>query len=196
MGKDPMSMDGREFVELLHQNPVIAAVKDWDGLAKCLESECQVVFILFGTVLNIADTAARVKAAGKLAMIHVDLVDGLAARDVAVEFIATQTQADGIISTRQNLVRRAKALGLLCVQRFFVLDSMALVTIQRQHAAEATDAIEILPGALFKVIRKLCGEIGKPIIAGGLISDKEDIVGALDAGAVAISSTNQDVWFM
>jgi len=113
-----------------------------------------------------------------------------------VEFIATQTQADGIISTRQNLVRRAKALGLLCVQRFFVLDSMALVTIQRQHAAEATDAIEILPGALFKVIRKLCGEIGKPIIAGGLISDKEDIVGALDAGAVAISSTNQDVWFM
>ncbi|NLM61842.1 MAG: glycerol-3-phosphate responsive antiterminator, partial [Clostridiales bacterium] len=36
----------------------------------------------------------------------------------------------------------------------------------------------------------------KPIIAGGLISDKEDIITALAAGAIAISSTNHDVWFM
>ncbi|MDD6816334.1 MAG: glycerol-3-phosphate responsive antiterminator, partial [Firmicutes bacterium] len=33
-----------------------------------------------------------------------------------------------------------------------------------------------------------------PIICGGLISDKEDVIGALSAGAAAISSTNQKVW--
>ena len=35
-----------------------------------------------------------------------------------------------------------------------------------------------------------------PVIAGGLITDKEDIMDALGAGAVSISTTNQSVWFM
>ena len=33
-----------------------------------------------------------------------------------------------------------------------------------------------------------------PVIAGGLISDKEDVMGALGAGAAAVSTTNQKVW--
>ncbi|MEG2499451.1 MAG: glycerol-3-phosphate responsive antiterminator, partial [Oscillospiraceae bacterium] len=32
------------------------------------------------------------------------------------------------------------------------------------------------------------------IIAGGLITDKEDVMNALSAGAVAVSSTNSAVW--
>ena len=36
----------------------------------------------------------------------------------------------------------------------------------------------------------------QPVIAGGLISDKEDVIEALDAGAISVSTTNQDVWFM
>jgi glycerol uptake operon antiterminator len=35
-----------------------------------------------------------------------------------------------------------------------------------------------------------------PVIAGGLISDKEDIISALGAGAIAVSSTNPAVWNM
>ncbi len=37
---------------------------------------------------------------------------------------------------------------------------------------------------------------GNPIIAGGLISDKESVVAALSAGAIAVSSTNHGVWEM
>lgn len=47
-----------------------------------------------------------------------------------------------------------------------------------------------------KIIKKLCSTVNVPIIAGGLISDKEDVMNALNAGAVAISVTNQRVWFM
>ena len=110
--------------------------------------------------------------AGKLAMVHIDLIDGLAARDVAVDFIAESTRADGIISTRSNLVRRAKARGMLAVQRFFMLDSIALVNIEKHLSFEAADAVEILPGAMPKVIRRLAAIVRKPMIAGGLISDE------------------------
>ena len=33
-------------------------------------------------------------------------------------------------------------------------------------------------------------------IAGGLIADKEDVMGALLAGASAVSTSRQDVWEM
>ena len=174
---------------------MIAAVKDEDGLEKCLKSESQIIFILFGDLVSIADIVSRVKSAGKLAMVHVDLIDGLASRDVAVDFIAKNTCADGIISTKPNIVHRAKACGLLTVQRFFLLDSIAMNNITRQHSPNC-DAIEILPGLMPKVIKKLVGVINKPVIAGGLITDKEDIVNALSAGAIAISSSNHDTWFM
>ncbi len=189
-------MSGEDFIELLQENPIVAAVKDEEGLEKSLTSDCRIVFVLTGDVISIADIVSRVNAAGKLAMVHIDLVDGLASRDVAVDFIAKSTCADGIISTRPGIVRRAKACGLLTVQRFFLLDSIALSNIAKQPSLEAADAIEILPGVMPKIIRKLVETTEKPIIAGGLIVDKEDIMGALDAGAIAISSTNQNTWFM
>lgn len=33
-----------------------------------------------------------------------------------------------------------------------------------------------------------------PIIAGGLISEKDSVMSALSAGAMAVSSTNHEVW--
>lgn len=191
-----ISINGKEFIELLKQNPVIAAVKDMEGLGKSLESDCQIIFVLFGDLVTISDTVSTIKNAGKLAMVHVDLIDGLASRDVAVDYIAKYTCADGILSTRPNIVHQAKNCGLIAVQRFFLLDSIAVNNISKQPSLKYADAIEILPGLMPKIIRRLVKSIGKPVIAGGLIDDKEDIVNALNAGAIAISSTNHDTWFM
>ena len=47
-----------------------------------------------------------------------------------------------------------------------------------------------------KIIRRVRAVAGKPLIAGGLITDKEDGTGALGAGAVAGSTTNPAVWAM
>ena len=47
-----------------------------------------------------------------------------------------------------------------------------------------------------KIIRRVCGVTNKPVITGGLITDKEDVTNALSAGAVAVSTTNPDVWAM
>ena len=184
------------LLDLFEENPMIAAVKGPEGLESCLESDSKIVFVLYGDILSIGGIVDRIKDAGKLAMVHIDLIDGFAARDVVVDFLRQNTRADGIISTKPALVRRAKACGMLTVQRFFVLDSIALVNIQKQLPLDAADMIEILPGVMPKIIRKLTAITKKPIIAGGLISDKEDILSALGAGAIAISSTNPNVWFM
>jgi len=85
---------------------------------------------------------------------------------------------------------------MFTVLRFFVIDSMAYNNIQRQTAGYRPDVIEILPGLMPRVIEKIRNSVRCPVIAGGLISEKEDIVAALKAGAVAISTTNENVWKM
>ena len=181
----------REFVEVIEAAPVIAAVKDDEGLKICLTSEVDAVFILYGDICTIADIVAKVKDAGKIAMVHMDLITGLSSRDISTDFI---------ITTKVNLIAHAKEIGLATVLRYFVLDSMALVNIERQSRVNRDsqpDMIEILPGVIVpKMIRKICSMSRVPVICGGLIQEKEDVMNALSSGAAAISTTSSEVWFM
>ncbi len=180
--------------EALAENPIIAAIKDDAGLEKCLTCDnIQVVFILYGDICNIETIVRRIKQAGKVAMVHIDLISGLASKEIAVDYIQRTTQVDGILSTRQTFVRRAKELGLYAILRVFVFDSMGLNTLKKTVGLNP-DYIDILPGTMPKTLRSICSMVPYPVLAGGLIADKEDVMAALDAGAVAISTTNQDIW--
>lgn len=183
------------FTELLEANPVIAAVKSEEGLAHCCElEEIRIVFVLYGTICDVAEIVKRIKDSGKIAMVHVDLVAGLAGRDVAVQFIRRHTEADGIISTKPTLIAEAKKQGLYTVLRVFLLDSMAYQNLDREVRMCRPDCVEVLPGLMPKVIRRIREKNRLPLIAGGLISDREDVMSALDAGAISVSATNQAVW--
>ena len=155
---------GKEFWNAVEENPIIAAVKSMDDLEQCCRLEdIRVVFILFGDICSIGDIVKKIKAAGKIAMVHIDLIGGLSPREIAVEYLKNNTDADGIITTKPSLIKKAKELSLYTVLRYLV-------------------------------IQKLCSEIKGPVIAGGLIIDKESVMGALTAGATAVSSTNHNVW--
>lgn len=188
----------QEFYDAVEANPVIAAVKSDAGLQAAVEmEEIQVIFVLYGDVCTIPEILERIKAAGKKAMVHIDLIAGLSAKEISVEFIARQTRADGIITTKPTLVRRAKELGIFAVLRFFVIDSLALKNIENlemQCGTSRPDFIEVLPGVMPKVLGRIAKVSRIPMIAGGLITEKEDVIAALSAGAIAVSSTNQDVW--
>lgn len=186
----------QQFYDAMIDCPVIPAVKDLNGLELCADSDMKVAFVLFGDICNISDIVGRLKDAGKIVLVHADLVSGLSPKEVAVDFIQKHTRADGIISTKINLINRAKELGLFTVYRVFILDSRAIDGLVRQENALQADFVEILPGVMPKVTKHICETLHIPVIAGGLIRDKEDVMQALEAGAISISTTNQDVWSM
>lgn len=191
-------MTNREFIEKVEACPIIAAVKDDEGLAVALKEDVEIIFVLYGDIVTIPQIVDRIKAVDKVAMVHVDLLTGLNnSKDVCTDFIKNNTRADGIITTKSGLIQHAKELGLNTVLRYFILDSMALTNIEKQAANKTIrpDLIEFLPGIVLpKMIKRINRVSRVPIIAGGLISDKEDVMNALDAGAIAISSTNEEVW--
>ena len=182
------------FLDALQDSPVIAAVKDEAGLERVKQTDCRVVFILYGSVLNIKSIVKRIKDDGRMALVHMDLIEGLSAKEVSIDFIAEETEADGILSTRVNLIRYAQELGLVAVQRFFILDSLSLRNLARQPFKAV--AIDIMPGVMPDVIKRLAKQISIPVIASGLLSTKQDVISALDAGALAVSTTQTDLWFV
>ena len=189
----------RDFLDKIEASPIIAAVKDDAGLDRCLTSDIDIVFVLYGDLCTIPDIVKKIKKAGRCALVHMDLVGGLASKDVSLDYIRKFTEADGIITTKSNLIPHAKSLGLYTVLRYFVLDSMTLESVEKnsRHGVVQPDVIEILPGILPpKMIREFNRISRVPVICGGLIRDKEDVMNALSGGAAAISTTNQNVWFL
>ena len=94
---DKTSLLREKLLDLFMDAPIAAAAKSFQELEQSLESDSSVVFILFGDICSIGAIVELVKQKDKVAVVHMDLIDGLAAREAGVDFIKTQTRADGII---------------------------------------------------------------------------------------------------
>ena len=185
-----------EFFRILKEYPMVVAVKEQEKLKVALDSPAKIIFLLYGDIMNLKRTVSQIKEKGKIAIVHMDLIEGLDNKEVSVRFIKENTEADGIISIRANIIRAGAEAGLITIQRFFLLDSKALENVLKHMGTGKADAYEILPGVIPKTLKKITAVSKVPIIAGGLIQDREDIMQALDAGATAVSSTDSRVWFL
>ncbi len=182
-----------DLIARMERDAIVPAVKDVAQLDAVLDCPCSVVFVLCGDILNIDRILDRLHAAGKKAVVHADLVAGLAPKEIAVDFLQ-RCGADGIISTRPHLIRRGRELGLGTVLRVFAIDSKAVSNLRREAEVGSPDAIEVLPGAMPQIISRLSRELHIPLIAGGLLIDKADVMAALTAGARCVSTSDAALW--
>lgn len=83
---------------------------------------------------------------------------------------------------------------MLSVLRVFALDSKAVSKVRSEAELGNPDMIELLPGPLPRTIARLKGELRVPLIAGGLLEEKSDILSALGAGALCVSTSNSHLW--
>ncbi len=84
---------------------------------------------------------------------------------------------------------------MYAIQRIFIIDSLSLKTGVKNILEHRPTAVEVMPGIASKIINKLETKVNNiPIIAGGLIKEKKDVIESLSAGAVAISTTSWELW--
>ncbi|MBU3181908.1 glycerol-3-phosphate responsive antiterminator [Clostridium psychrophilum] len=182
--------------QLLIENPVIAAIRNDQDLEKVIFSNVLIVFVLYGSIINLKKICERLKKAGKIVFVHVDLIEGLKGDYTGLLFIKQCIEPYGIITTRATNIKNGKKLNLCVIQRIFALDSLALETGIRNIQSILPDAVEVLPGIASKIIRSIGNAVRVPIIAGGLMENKKDIMEAIGAGAMAISSSKQELWIL
>ena len=181
------------LLSCLECNPVIAAVTD-EKWQQALESPAQVIFYLSANLLSVEQKVHQAHEAGKYVMVHLDLAEGIGRDRSGIRFLA-QCGVDGIISTRAQLIRLAKEQNLITVQRFFALDSKGMESIEEMLRSTNPHLMEIMPGVIGKAIRRF-RKSGIAVIAGGLIETKQEVTDALGAGATAVSTGQQTLWYL
>lgn len=189
--KEGVVMDKQELLDRLERTPVIAAVQD-GGFAAALASPAEVVFYLKAHILSVSDRIREAHEAGKAIFVHVELAQGIGHDQAGLSYLAA-AGADGIITTRTQLVRQAREAGLLAVQRFFALDGQGLLSIDAALDGATPDLVEIMPGVIGKVIARF-SRGSTPVIAGGLIETKKELTAALESGAIAVSTGARSLW--
>ncbi len=182
------------ILDILIENPVVAALRSADKIDRVISTNIKVVFLLFGNIGELEEQCKRLNDAGKLVFLHVDLIDGLRPDSVGIRYVTERMKPAGIITTKGSCVRIAHELGVFSIQRVFMLDSTALKSGIQNVASCKPDLVEILPGVCEKALILAKNNMATPFIAGGFIESKEDIIMALRTGAVAVSTSYEELW--
>ena len=182
-----------EFVARLADAPCCAAIVDAGRLEAALASRSQVVFVLRGNGLELADLVRRVHEAGKLIAVHLDLVDGLKADHWGVSWLA-RTGVDAVITSHGQLMSVIRNEGATAIHRLLLSRREHLDTAVSALARSRPDIVEILPGVILPSITGLLPRLEIPMLAGGFIRTPFDARAALRAGAIGVTTSSEGLW--
>lgn len=182
-----------ELVNMV-ESQIIASIKDQKDIQKAINSSANIAFLLTGDISTVENYIKQLREAGMYIFIHLDFMEGLSNTRSAIKYIADVWKPTGIISTKINMIKFAREEGLITIQRIFLIDRSAVQKGIEMVKSCKPDAVEVLPGLMPKVVDQLSLQLKLPLIVGGLIQEKEDILLALEAGALAVSSGDPRMW--
>ena len=174
-------------------NPIISAVRSTAEYDLALTSPVSAIFLLSSDVMTLQSLVN--KKGDKKIFVHIDMSEGVGKDKKGIEFLKS-IGVDGIISTKNAMIAMAKEKGLMTVQRFFIIDSKSVETTLEIIKNTKPDFAELMPGVIPKAIKAVAEVTTTPIITGGLIQTKADVVNALSAGAYAVSTASRELWEM
>ena len=181
------------FSLALRRNPVVPAVRGPDSaLEAALAGDYPAIFVLGGDLFKVL---GRIGAQGRRPQIYVnvDLVGGIAADLSGLRFLSGRVE--GIISTHRHVIELAKTSGLITIQRLFAIDSGAVERGLKLIRRAEPQFVEILPALAYCEIAEQYSEVlDLPVLAGGLLKTKRDISVILEAGALGVSTSHQELW--
>ncbi|MBR5517019.1 MAG: glycerol-3-phosphate responsive antiterminator [Firmicutes bacterium] len=172
---------------------VCAAVRTKEDFDDALKSKVDVIFLLYSNIITVKEYIDKCHEAGKKIFIHMDFIEGVGKDKAGLEYLKT-LGIDGILSTRSNMVRNAREMGLITVQRFFIVDSRSVESAVEAIRIAKPDVVEIMPGVVMKKIKEFAEKVSTDILAGGLVEFKEDVDLAIEAGATAVSTADRELW--
>ncbi|MGI1691585.1 glycerol-3-phosphate responsive antiterminator [Thermoanaerobacter uzonensis] len=182
------------FIKKLEKYRLIAAVKDEKHIEKALNKPIAGIFLLIGNIGIVKRFVDFYRKNGCVVFVHIEKIGGISFDQEGLNFMAHYVRPDGIITTKPNLIKIAKKLGLMTVQRCFLIDSDAFKNTVEITKEVQPDFVELMPALMPEVIEKFRQEVDFPVITGGLLSRSEQMIKALKSGAIAVSSGNPDLW--
>jgi glycerol uptake operon antiterminator len=182
-----------QFVARLGDSPYCAAIVSENQLGAAVTSRTPIVFMLRGNGLALGPAIRQIHAAGKLAAVHLDLVDGVRADGRGVAWLA-RAGADAIITSHGRLMSVIRDEGAVAIQRLLLSRRTHLDTAFSAVSRARPDIIEVLPGVILPALAGVMPPFGVPLLAGGFIRTAEDAQAVLAAGAAGVTTSTASLW--
>jgi glycerol uptake operon antiterminator len=182
-----------DFIERVAAHPCCAAITGEEGLDEAIASRAPVVFILRGNGLTLGHVVRLIHDANKLVAVHVDLVGGLRADRVSVEWLAA-AGVDAVISSHGQLMAAIRHGGMTAIHRLLLVRRSQLDTAVAAIGRSAPNIVEILPGVLLPSVVGMMPRFEVPVLAGGFVRTEADVQAILSAGALGVTTSSQALW--
>ena len=194
MRNEPLN-ENSEPLQWLCTGKVIPACRTEAELAAALRlPQAPSLIILFGDINSLPELVRRVDEAGKLLLLHLDLIGGIGRDRAGIQFLA-KLGVKGLITTKPQLAKMARQEGMRVIQRMFLVDSESLRTGISLLKGFRPDAIEALPASTpASVLAELKAATDVPILVGGLVRSVDDVMHAVANGAFAVSTSQRELW--
>ncbi|WP_100407405.1 glycerol-3-phosphate responsive antiterminator [Bacillus solitudinis] len=192
-----MGQELKEFLSSLDTHKKIAAIKTPKQIETVIKFKDRIggVFLLTGNVNVIKEYVDLLKNEGLPTFVHIEKIKGLSNDSDGLDFIANYVKPTGIVTTKPSLIVSARKRKLLTVQRIFMIDTEIIENLPMLLEKNKPDIIEIMPARIPEIITELKKFIKEiPIITGGLLTKEQHAIEALKHGAVAVSTSNLEVW--
>ncbi|QVK21602.1 glycerol-3-phosphate responsive antiterminator [Mycoplasmatota bacterium] len=171
--------------------PAITSVKKFE---KFLETDYEYCVLMNLHISLLKTLVEKAHDKGKKCFLHLDLINGISSDEYGVEYAVQHIKIDGIVSTRNSVIKAAQRKKIVSIYRIFLIDSMSLNRSLEKLAQLKPDYVELLPAIAFDVMSRVKKETDIPIIGGGLIASREDIDRCIASGMIAVTTSNRVLW--
>ncbi|WP_313998331.1 glycerol-3-phosphate responsive antiterminator [uncultured Paenibacillus sp.] len=184
------------FFRGLDRHRMIASIKEPKHIetALALRDRLSGVFLLTGHIGVLKGYVDLFNEHRVPVFLHLEKIGGLSTDYHGLDYLAKVIKPAGIITTKTNVAKNAKKLGLITIQRFFLVDTEGLENIAKSLCQIEPDMIELMPARIPEMIGMVKSFTSLPIITGGLLFERSQAQECLDNGANAVSSSNPELW--
>ncbi|NHN34097.1 glycerol-3-phosphate responsive antiterminator [Paenibacillus agricola] len=188
--------EGENFLKRLATHRMVASIKEPKQieLALSLRNQLSGVFLLTGHIGVIKGYVDLFKNHDVPFFLHLEKIGGLSTDSYGLDYLAKVIKPTGVITTKTNVVKTAKKMGLFTIQRFFLVDTEGLENISKSLSQFEPNIIEVMPARIPEMIGEIKKFTSLPIITGGLLFERSQAMECLRQGATAVSSSKSELW--
>lgn len=178
---------------LLARHPIIMAIYGIEQLKTALSSKAEVCIIANIDLIKLQPVIELLSKAGKYVIVNIDSCNGLSQDKGGIDYVA-ETGAMGLLSTRLQIVQRAKKCGLITMQKIFVTDRSTWLRSLKAVEQSEPDYVQLMPAQMLPLLPQADRNVLPPIVASGFVCNEEHAQTALSHGAIAVSSSDSALW--
>ncbi|MDR3096726.1 MAG: glycerol-3-phosphate responsive antiterminator [Paraburkholderia sp.] len=177
----------------LTRHPVIATLYGVEEIDCFMQSAAEVAIVANVDLRKLHRVVAALTKADKYVIVNIDSCDGLSQDKGGVEYLA-DIGVTSLVSTRVATIQRGNRAGLVTMQKVFVTDRSTWPRSVKALEQSDPNLVQLMPAPMLARLSAQDRKVLPPIVASGFVCNEADVLGILGGGAVAVSTSDTELW--